>query len=510
LTFTAIHALAGSIRGHPFYTGFKKPADFWLLPSPLAEYSMLEEALGRHLVQPCSRLDVHVDANGACRSITYQGREYLSRTLSWRQLFDADSGSLPADYLNGAKAGTVDAICIQTLPLADVNPLSLVHFARRLLRHEGLLVCVVQPRRRRPASADLIENFCSIALRCGFQCVEQTALSARDPYAETVLVLRQQASPLPWQLRLFCSADVAEFFHLFKKSFGSDYDRALWTWKYAAGRGRAVAVWREDELVGHFGSTQRSLAYLGRQGSALQVCDVMVAPRQRGVLVKQGAMFVAAATFFELYLGVRSHMLAYGFPTHRHMLLGEKLGLYREVAKMMEVRWDVSDVRHHRVRAFPIEPGRWSACVRRAWSAMRASLRHAVCTVRDPNYLEYRYVRHPLKQYRIICVQTPLVRSVIGILILRKEDADCELVDVIGPLRNIPLLVSEARYQAFLWGCSKMHCWITSCFSSYFLHGGGVMTDLGASVAMSIWVPGSLPAPQTDNWWMMSGDTEFR
>lgn len=471
---------------------------------------MLEEALGRHLAQPQSRLDVDVAADGMCRSITFQGRKYLPRNPSWQRLLDADSASLSADYLNGAKAGNVDAICIRTLSLADVDPLGLVNFARRLLRLEGVLVCVVRPRRRRTPSVDPVESFRTIALRCGFQCVEQSILSARERHAHTVLVFRQQASPLPWQLEHFHSANVPEFLHLFKKSFGSDYDRALWVWKYAAGRGRAVAVWREGELVGHFGSTQRSIAYLGRQGSALQICDVMVDPKQRGVLVKRGAMFIAAATFFEFYLGLRSHTLAYGFPTQRHMVLGEKLGLYREVAKMVEVRWDASEVRGHRVRAGSIVPGRWSTCVRRAWSAMRASLRHAVCTVRDPGYVEYRYVRHPLKQYRIICVQTPLLRSVIGILILRKEKGDCELVDVIGPLRNIPLLVSEARYQAFLWDCSTIYCWITERFSSYFLHDGGAVTDLGASVALIVWVPGSLPAPQTDNWWMMSGDTEFR
>lgn len=471
---------------------------------------MQEEALGRYLAQPNPRLDVDVTADGMCRSIRFQGRTYLPRKVSWQSLIDAAPAALSADYLNGAKPGTVNAICIRTLSLADVDPLGLVNFARQLLRLEGVLVCVLEHRRRHSPNVDPIEHFRTIALRCGFQCVEQSLLFARQRYAQTVLVCRQQASPLPWRLRLFCGANVTEFLHLFKKSFGSDYDCALWTWKYAAGRGRAVAVWREDELVGHFGSTQRSIAYLGRRGSALQICDVMVDPRQRGVLVKQGALFVAAATFFELYLGVRSHMLAYGFPTQRHMVLGEKLGLYREAAKMVEVRWDTSEVRNHPVRARPIVPGHWSSCVRRAWSAMSASLRHAVCTVRDPGYVEYRYLRHPLKQYRIICVQTPLVRSVMGILILRKEEADCELVDVIGPLRNIPLLVSEARYQAFLCGCSTMYCWITDCFSSYFVHDGGTMTDLGASVAMSVWVPGSPPAPPTDNWWMMSGDTEFR
>lgn len=473
---------------------------------------MLEEALGRHLTQPASRLDIDVAANGVCRSISFQGRKYLPRKLSWQRLLDADSGSLSADYLNGAKAASVDAICLRTLSLAEVDALGLLSFARRLLRLEGLLVCVVRSRRRpwRSPSADPIANFRTIAMRCGFLCVGQSVLSARAPFAQSVLVFRQQGSPLPWQLRLLRSADVAEFLGLFKKSFGSDYDRALWTWKYAAGRGRAVAVWREDELVGHFGSTQRSVAYLGRQGSALQVCDVMVDPRQRGLLVKQGAMFVSAATFFELYLGVRGHMLAYGFPTRRHMLLGQKLGLYREVAKMVEVRWDSSEVRRHRVRARQIVPGRWSSCVRRAWSAMSASLRHAVCTVRDPSYVDYRYVRHPIKQYRIICVRTPVMRSVLGILVLRKEEAECELVDLIGPLENIPLLVSEARYQAFLLGCSAIYCWITDCFSSSFLADGGTMSDLGASVAMSVWVPDSLPAPLTDNWWMMSGDTEFR
>lgn len=71
----------------------------------------------------------------------------------------------------------------------------------------------------------------------------------------------------------------------------------------------------------------RRIQGFGRSGMALQICDVMVDPAERGVMAKRGLVSITASTFLETHLEYLGHDLGYGFPHGRAMQVGERFGL---------------------------------------------------------------------------------------------------------------------------------------------------------------------------------------
>ncbi|MGB5834352.1 MAG: GNAT family N-acetyltransferase [Thiohalocapsa sp.] len=478
----------------------------------------------RQLFQRERVLTIGLDDGQDCHSLNFLGQEIASAGVSWDQLLHCEEMSeTDATYqlrVDGHIIAVVDAIDIQGLSLGGIDALDLFLFAWRLMSSNGLLICSIASTRaddEAPAEApesvlqDQLTSFCSIAQRCGLKLVEQEIDSLGGAGCRAVVAFVKGGTAPRWGLDHLRESEVGGFLRLFRDSFGAEYDAALWRWKFAAERGRAVVAKRDGRLVAHYGSTKRTISFFGRTGSALQICDVMVDPNERGVMTKKGAMFITTATFLELYLGLERHTVAYGFPNRRHMVLGAKLGLYAEVARMMEVRWPVSSsARRHALHTTPLDLEQEAKSIDRSWNAMRASLQDAVCVIRDRDYIRYRYSQHPLKRYEVLCVRSGLLKSLKGVIVLRKDQADCELLDIVAPLKNISLLISAAKLTASSWGCSSLYCWITESFAQRFVQADGTMNDLGIVVPTSVWVPRPEPQKMAGKWWLMSGDTEFR
>jgi hypothetical protein len=263
--------------------------------------------------------------------------------------------------------------------------------------------------------------------------------------------------------------------------------------------------------VAFYGSTERKISYFGRPGSALQICDVMVLPKERGILTRRGAMFCTGAAYAEAFLAVEGHTIGYGFPTTRHMLLGNKVGLYAEVAKMVELRWTAlhqASPNSLQLRELHLatEPG----CVRYAWTRMRASLAGGICVRRDSDYLRYRYRDHPLNEYSLFCVRKRFSPMPAGLIVLRRLGAECELLDVVAPLKNMHSLVEAAKGQAQAWGCTQLYCWISDGYANALRDADAELSELGVSVPTSIWVEKAPIEALVGKWFLMSGDTEFR
>jgi hypothetical protein len=194
------------------------------------------------------------------------------------------------------------------------------------------------------------------------------------------------------------------------------------------------------------------------------------------------------------------------------MRLGEKVGLYAEVAKMYELRWPASneDPPAKRLRIQPLDLNFARHHVRRVWRRMRASLDRGICITRDLSYLRYRYLEHPTRTYAIFRVDHPIWRHRSGLMVLRVEDQQCELVDLIAPLNAICTMLRAARCKAHELGCSQLYCWISDGYANRFADASAQMTDLGISVPTSRWVPGPEREDLVGKWFLMSGDTEFR
>ncbi len=451
--------------------------------------------------------------------------EVASFDVRRRYLDEIDLGALsgtapdhmPDAAQNGeATDGPYLAIVLLHYRLTGASPIDLLNFVRASLERGGYFFCSVSVEGQvasRWSGSERLGFFLAIARRCGFSVTYSEILDPNEASGEYGVILERESIDPRWGLYHLREADLPGFVNLFRDSFNAEVSLDLWRWKYGGGRGRTIVAKRGERLVAHYGSTIRSVSYFGEPGEAVQICDVMVDPRERGVMTKKGAMFITTATYLEAYLGLADYTIAYGFPNRRHMQLGEKLGLYGEVARMVEVRWPVSDGRPRlrtRVSFVERDHPKHGGEVDGLWGLMQRDLRDAVVVKRDWSYLRYRYFSHPTVHYEVICVRSRLSGTALGVMVLRRETDSCELVDIVAPLARLPWIIDQARRMAGRWGFPTLYCWATEHHAERFRCGGGVVNPLDVSVPTSVWLTGQSTDHLIDRWWLMSGDTEFR
>lgn len=423
-----------------------------------------------------------------------------------------------------------------------MDAIDLFDRASRLLAPHGELIVVdtFVLRRSQPEMEPLhfIEYFVRLAERFGFAVASQVdrtepAQPARDRpdgftdgrWGRRLLKLTRQAPPR-WRLGRIAGARDEEMRALFAEVFGHAMSAAHWHWKYGDGRGQGIGAWQAPEssatdgatparLVAHYGGTTREIRYFGQAARAFQACDLMVAQSARRALTRQGPVFLVAATFLEQNLGFGArHLLGIGFPNERAYRAPAHLGLYCDVlAHIHEVRWPAlhtrPSLRQTLREAHPDDPGldaRLDAC----WALMQASLDDFIVGVRDARYLRHRYFAHPDHHYRVIVVQRRLSARVEGLVVLRRIDERCELLDAVGALHSMPVLVHHARRVAAQWGCTQLFAWLAKHLLAHFaLPLDAQVQDLGVLVPGNAWTAGPPIESLKDRWWLTGGDTDF-
>ncbi len=112
----------------------------------------------------------------------------------------------------------------------------------------------------------------------------------------------------------------------------------LWKWKYSSSNSLSIGVWEDKDLIASLGGMPRDILYFGDLKIAVQIGDVMVSAKKRGILTKKGPFFRMTATFLEQYIGFgKDFLFIYGFPNERHMRLSEHLNFYKEVDRLVEI-----------------------------------------------------------------------------------------------------------------------------------------------------------------------------
>ncbi|AEJ00316.1 Methyltransferase type 11 [Nitrosomonas sp. Is79A3] len=337
---------------------------------------------------------------------------------------------------------------------------------------------------------------------------------ASGHYGYALLHFRKKTVP-KWRLQILEKSQTPEMFGLFKKTFHHDMTPATWQWKYDSNSGREIGIWRDNQLIAHYGGVGRKILFFGQPQTAVQIGDVMVDTNERGTLTRKGPFFLMAATFLERYIGYnKPYLVGFGFPNERAMKVAERLGLYAEVGRMIEFSWNTRS-------RFPLWGTRLYligreqtdfviTAVNECWHRMAADLQTAIIGIRDWNYLQYRYLDHPSQQYQIMLVKNRFNRRARGILVLRFDPEGCEIVDLIAPLAEIPLLITHARRLAGIYGATRVFCHITGNFTSYFATSGGKQQPLDIRIPANAWSHGTPPETLKNHWWLMSGDKDFR
>jgi hypothetical protein len=276
----------------------------------------------------------------------------------------------------------------------------------------------------------------------------------------------------------------------------------------------ATAAWQDSQIVAHYGGILRELRYFGNPKWGVQIVDVMVSTQQRGVLTRRGPYFLVGATFPECYAGYGAKvLLGYGFPTARAIRTAEVLGLYADVGKMTEIRWPTITGRPHwwtRIRHLhPLENSHDRQVIDDLWAQMFPFFTQDIIGVRNWQYVHYRYLEHPHKQYELLLVTRRFSNKPLGVVIIYREGETCKLLDLIAPPSHFPLLIQQIRRMAGLWGMSTVSTWITENFASLFIQIGGEPHPVDVRIPHCIWYAGPPTEEVRGHWWLMEGDTDF-
>jgi SAM-dependent methyltransferase len=333
-------------------------------------------------------------------------------------------------------------------------------------------------------------------------------------YGYGLLHFRKKSLP-KWRLRLLEKDQVPEMLTLFENTFKHPMTPATWQWKYGTESDRELGIWRENQLIAHYGGVSRDILFFGQAQTAVQIGDVIVDASERGILTKKGPFFLMAATFLERYIGYgKPYLVGFGFPNERAMKVAERHGLYAEVGHMLEFSWNaMSRLPLWGTRLHPIDRDQIAfatTATNECWQRMAADLQKSIIGVRNWQYLQHRYLDHPNQQYQIILVKNRFSARARGILVLRYNPEDCEIVDIVAPLSEIPLLVIHARRLAATRGIKRVLCRITENFAAHFATAGGTQQTLNIRIPANAWSDGPAPETLRNNWWLMSGDTDFK
>lgn len=405
-----------------------------------------------------------------------------------------------------AAASFLGALVLDFSP--QIHPLALWDQLAHWLADNAVVVLVGQmPADKPPRMPHWLNYVVAIGARCGF--IEQKLPDNVPAPSPSVFfrLFRKTAAPR-WQVRHVRPSDFEEIATLFQEVFGHPLSRDLWNWKYADGHGNAVLAARNGALIAHYGGMYRDVMLCGEPDWVFQICDVMVHPKERGVMTRQGPFLLTAATSAEIY-----GPLGFGFPGDRHALLAEKIGVGTSMGQMTEIRWPPASPRFRlrtRVQTVERRNPASQALVEPLWAAMAHDLREGVVGVRDWAFLEHRYFSHPHNHYEVLVVTARLTGNPLGVMVLRRLEGSCELLDVIAPLAYLPLLIDQARRLTGLWGIPYLYCWITKNYAQRFLDCGGKEESLNICVPNSAWTNDPRAEVFKDKWWLMSGDTDFR
>jgi hypothetical protein len=308
-----------------------------------------------------------------------------------------------------------------------------------------------------------------------------------------------------WQLAEAHSESDPESLGLFRDAFDAELPLAQWQWKYRNAPLRGLLLRNASRAVAFFGGMPRTVRHGARALAAVQNGDVMVAPAERSVFTRHGALYQVASRYFERFVGPgRTYALAYGFPNERHFRLGAKLGLYRDGGRMVTLTWSASVSGRPSMRQERVEAGNLRALAPLAGAMTRDWPTHLI-PARDAAHWEWRYLSHPVHRYELVLARGRWTRRPLCALVLREHAGHVDWLDYAGPRSRIDDAVAIARGFAHDRGGKPVVALFSESIAGDFA-AHAASRELAMPVALA-----SSSDEACTSWplWLMGGDTDF-
>ncbi len=206
---------------------------------------------------------------------------------------------------------------------------------------------------------------------------------------------------MSFEVREASLSDSEGIRNLFQRVFGREMTAAEWSWKYARDPDGWIAVvaLHEGRIVGHFGACGHQALIGGQSRIVFSLVDVATDPAVRHLGGRRGVLRTMSESLFPL-LRERGAPFGYGFPSPRHLRVGEKFIGYRGHFPVRELSFgvvgsppgisEVSDCADSRLDALWEKAG---------FHLGRAAL------VRDRLRANWRYHARPERYYRMVTLR---------------------------------------------------------------------------------------------------------
>jgi hypothetical protein len=232
-------------------------------------------------------------------------------------------------------------------------------------------------------------------------------------------------------------------------------DLAAWRWRFLdnpSGWRLFLALTPDGRVVSQYAGMGQRVRLDGRAVRFSQSVDSMSDPAWRRGLARPGWFVATGRPFAERYGGdaADKDSVMWGLPVPRAWRIGSRFLGYELVRTLSKLECDparmalpsASDVTLEEVRSIPPETLELFE---------RAACEHRAIAVRDPAHLDWRFLRHPTRRYRVALARGDGLR---GLAVYRCGDlagARCALVcDWLVP-------DGDDRAQSVLWS------WLAAC-----------------------------------------------
>ena len=314
------------------------------------------------------------------------------------------------------------------------------------------------------------------------------------------------------------SNDGAHLVELHQLVFGKAFTLDILNWKYLSRNSPSLGLWNSDgTLVAHCAGIARQIILRGVSFNGLQICDVVVHPKWRAILTKQGPFFWVSKLFYKLQIGVHCpHQIGYGFPSHRHMRLAEKLNLGCDAGPIWELSWQINsenDIKHPwHWQAIELNEGsaQWQEYIQRAWANMCVASTALSLGDRSSTELDWRYRQHPSHQHFYTALKRPWSRHASGVAIWRYTDTGAILwLDWIGAPSDLARAQRMLAHRHLAAPNSELQTWGSDLIRMALRHTPGYSERLVACIGIPF--ESNLDFTNLDRnlWWWMAGDTDF-